>query len=122
MGKRLSKLERQRKEYEDAAYASIGAAFVKLLRDENAPKRKRETALKLADWLHLNKLTKDEARFFMVNTGIVFDSDLLPDPNYQPPPDYLRPEKSDMTETSAKQRQSHRLRATNATELKASAR
>jgi len=87
MGKRMSRQE--------AAFASIGAAFVKLLRDESAPKRKRDSAWKLADWLHLNKLTADEAHFFMINTGVVFDSDLLPDPNYQPPHDYPRPELDD---------------------------
>ena len=93
MGKRLSKLERQWQEKQETAFASIGAAFVKLLQDDGAPKRKRDAAWKLADWLHLNKLTADEARFFMVNTGIVFDSDLLlEDPNYQEPHDYPRPE------------------------------
>jgi hypothetical protein len=88
MGKRMSRQE--------AAFASIGAAFVKLLRDDGAPKRKRDVAWRLADWLHLHKLTDDEAHFFMVNTGIVFDSDLLlRDQNYQPPHDYPRPELDD---------------------------
>jgi len=73
MGKRLSKLESQRKENEEATYASIGAAFVKLLRDESAPKRKRETALRLAHWLHLNMFTAQEAWFFVDNTGLIFD-------------------------------------------------
>ena len=61
-------------EEEESAYALIGAAFVKLLRDETAPKEKREAALKLASyWLLENGLPAKEALFIVDNTGLIFD-------------------------------------------------
>lgn len=91
--KRTTKLQRARMAREDAAFALMGAAFVRLLRgvspvcaDEVRPK-----AIEVADWVHLYMLTKDEANEFMVTTGWVFDSDLLPDPNFKEPLDYPRP-------------------------------
>lgn len=73
MVERLSELERQRKENEESAYALIGAAFAKLLRDKTAPRREREAALKLAYWLYENRLDAGEALFFLDNTGFIVD-------------------------------------------------
>jgi hypothetical protein len=77
MGKRLTNRERQAQEREDAAFALMGTAFVKLLRSA-APEHEEISAkaYDLADWLHLHIFTDEEANEFMTNTGWVFDSDL----------------------------------------------
>jgi len=71
---------------EAKAIAMLGDAFVKLLEDKRPEfAEQRDTAWKMADWLHLHMFTDEQAAEFMDATGIVFDSD-------NPPEEYLYPQ------------------------------
>jgi hypothetical protein len=75
----------------EAAFATLGREFVRLIRSERSREAvEQAAALKLAEWLYEHRLTKAERRNFMTRTGWVFDCALsaddprlnLPNPKY----------------------------------------
>jgi hypothetical protein len=64
----------------EAAFATLGREFVRLIRSERSREAvEQAAALKLAEWLYEHRLTKAERRNFMTRTGWVFDCALSAD-------------------------------------------